>query len=132
MPAFGIKITTKTRGTIFDKAATRSAGRRMITAINKDVAESGVRRIRAHFVRVLQHPTGYLSSQVETALRGTRTIIWDQDIVYGPWIEGTSDRNMTTTFKGYHTFRIVQQRLEKDAPRIAQKHVDRYIREMNK
>lgn len=132
MPAFGIKMNVKTRGTIFNKVESKSARRRLITAINKDVAESGVRRIKMQFDRVLQNPTGHLRSQIEPALRGTHTIIWDQDIIYGPWIEGTSDRNSTTNFKGYHTFSIVYQRLEKDIPRIAQKHVDRYLREMNK
>lgn len=33
-------------------------------------------------------------------------------VVWGPWLEGTSKRNASTRFKGYHLFRDVRQQLQ--------------------
>src|SRR5688572_30770062 len=37
--------------------------------------------------------------------------VHDRDIVYGPWLEGTSERNRTTRFRGYAAFRKGMQRV---------------------
>jgi hypothetical protein len=58
--------------------------------------------------------------------------IHDSDVVYGPWLEGTSSRNKTTRFKGYQSFRKTQDWIEKtQARKILKKHVDRLTRRMN-
>jgi hypothetical protein len=41
-------------------------------------------------------------------------------VVYGPWLEGTSERNRSTRFKGYRLWRKTAQRLQDDAPKIAE------------
>lgn len=33
-------------------------------------------------------------------------------VVWGPWLEGTSKRNTSTRFKGYHLFRDVRRQLQ--------------------
>lgn len=48
-----------------------------------------------------------------------------------PWLEGTSKRNYTTRFKGYHTFRLVRGILDKRAQRVAEERLRKYLGEMN-
>lgn len=62
---------------------------------------------------------------------GHRGVIDDSQSVYGPWLEGISPRNVTTRFKGYHSFRQTGQWLEKEAPRIIVAQVDRLVRDLN-
>jgi hypothetical protein len=38
---------------------------------------------------------------------------------YGPWLEGTGSRNLTTRFHGYHGFRLAGQELDRAAQDIA-------------
>jgi len=68
--------------------------------------------VLAQLDRVLQHPTGYYESQIQISRQdlGTYTVT-DGNVIYGPWLEGVSSRNATTRFKGYHTFRIVKNRV---------------------
>lgn len=42
-------------------------------------------------------------------------------VAWSPWLEGTSQRNTTTGFKGYHLFRTTRAALDKSAPEIGQR-----------
>lgn len=61
----------------------------------------------------------------------------DEEIVttelasYGPWLDGSGSRNQTTRFKGYHSFRLAGQQLDRLAEGIAEDAIQPYIREMN-
>lgn len=55
----------------------------------------------------------------------------DGNVIYGPWLEGTSSRNQTTRFKGYSSFRRTAQYLNKEKGRVLLKHVEKAIKEMN-
>lgn len=61
----------------------------------------------------------------------------DEEIVttelasYGPWLEGTGSRNLTTRFKGHHSFRLAGQQLDGLAEGIAEDAIQPFIREMN-
>ena len=48
-------------------------------------------------------------------------------VTWGPWLEGTSKRNSSTRFKGYHLFRQTRQALQKLAPEIGQAELDKVI-----
>ncbi len=50
---------------------------------------------------------------------------------YSPWLEGTGSRNLTTRFKGYHSYRRAGQTLDGLAEGIAEDTIQPYIREMN-
>lgn len=131
MPAFRVNMRVEQKGAIFDAAATKAAAGRMVVEINESIAEEGVHRVRAQLRTVLQNPTGYYESRIAVERRQTYRGVWDQNVIYGPWLEGTGSRNRTTRFKGYHTFRKVKQRLDQDSRGIAQPAVDKYVREMN-
>jgi hypothetical protein len=46
--------------------------------------------------------------------------------VWWPWLEGTSKRNLSSRFKGYHTFRIVKNLLQRRAKRVGEEILQRY------
>lgn len=88
-------------------------------------AEDEVHRVLG---QVLRHPTGYYESRVRVERSSPdRFTITDGSVVYGPWLEGVSDRNRTTRFKGYSTFRRVAQRTEARADRTFQRILDRNV-----
>jgi hypothetical protein len=47
-----------------------------------------------------------------------------------PWLEGTSQRNATTQFRGYKTFRRTRMRLRKQATDHAQGLLNEYVERM--
>jgi hypothetical protein len=49
-------------------------------------------------------------------------------VVWAPWLEGTSKRNRSTKFKGYHPFSKTRQDLEdSEAQRIADETLEQYL-----
>jgi hypothetical protein len=40
-----------------------------------------------------------------------------------PWLEGTSERNRTTKFRGYHTFRKTRTRMDTVAADVLERHI---------
>jgi hypothetical protein len=51
--------------------------------------------------------------------------------VWWPWLEGTSKRNFTTRFKGYHVFRLAQNIVNKRARKLGEEELQKYLPEMN-
>ncbi|MGH3402671.1 MAG: hypothetical protein ACRDRJ_09215 [Streptosporangiaceae bacterium] len=47
-----------------------------------------------------------------------------------PWLEGTSKRNESTGFKGYHTFRRTRLRMRTQVTPFAQAQMEKYITQM--
>jgi len=131
MPTMRINVKTHLQGPIFNASHTKAAGKRMIVNINEAVAQEGVDMVRARLDTVLQHPTGYYRSRIAVLSRAVFRGIWDQNVVYGGWLEGVSSRNRTTRFKGYRTFRRVKQELDNRMDSIARPMVAKYVREMS-
>jgi hypothetical protein len=74
---------------------------------------------------------GYYASQVhaEAAPDGYR--VTDSGVIYGPWLEGESERNMAYRFPGYHAFRKICDEMERDADTIAEEIIPPYLERMN-
>jgi hypothetical protein len=123
-----VNITQK--GTIFDAASSKAAARRAVIDINEALAQEGVDRVRRRLGQVLQNPTGYYQSKIQVERRQIYRGFSDGGVVYGGWLEGLSTRNRTTRFKGYQTFRIIKQELEREKINIAEPHVARMVREL--
>ena len=120
-----------THGPLFDGRA-EAIMERYASAARDDIAQAGVDRIHVRLSEVLRRNTGFYEAHIHTERQIDDLIITDTPIVYGPWLEGVSSRNITTRFKGYHTFRVVSQQLEMDAGDIAQHTLDKgYIEELN-
>ena len=47
-----------------------------------------------------------------------------------PWLEGTSKRNQSTGFKGYHSFRRTRLRMRKQVTPFAQARLEEYLARM--
>jgi hypothetical protein len=105
---------------------------RLSDEISDEVAQEGFNRVHIELGHVLKHPTGYYESKVATdrVSTGIHTVT-DGDVIYGPWLEGTSSRNLTTRFKGYTTFRRITQKLDADVPHIAAGPLARALRELS-
>lgn len=78
---------------------------------------------------VLVNPTGYYESQiVADPVAPDIYSINDSGVIYGPWLEGIGSRNAPVTkFPGYHTFRIVRNRMAQKAGAIAEAAIARQM-----
>jgi hypothetical protein len=85
---------------------------------------------------------GYYQSVIHKLDAGDSVLIHDTPCVYGPWLEGVGSKNpivwpgrirrgLGGRFEGYHTFRVIAQRLRLIAVDIAYSELPPYIEEMN-
>lgn len=117
-------------GPFFDFRA-RRAVKRALQESQHDIAGRGVDLVLLRLGTVLREPTGYYESEIQTERVGGEIAVTDGDVIYGPWLEGVGSRNRTTRFKGYFTFRLVHQQLEREAGGITERVFVKYTREMN-
>lgn len=98
-----------------------------------EIAKEGRGDLGVQFIKVFKEPTGYYESQVEAARQpGPVVLIHDNDVIYGPWLEGTGSRNYPVTrFRGYRSFEIVAGELQRKAVPIAERHLPRFLARMN-
>lgn len=77
--------------------------------------------------KVLQNPTGYYASQIRRDRVSVESYrVHDGGVIYGPWLEGTGSRNAPVTkFGGYHTFRIVGNRMAQKGHEITEAWISR-------
>jgi hypothetical protein len=79
----------------------------------------------------IQFPTPYYETQVNIAADGLALVVNDRDIIYGPWLEGTSSRNRSTRFKGYASFRRAADNLRRKLPDLLAPVARRWAARMN-
>lgn len=89
----------------------------------REAAEIGTDWIDERLNQVLRTQTPYYRLQIEAHQVPHGWAITDGGVVYGPWLEGVSRRNMSSRFKGYHTFRYARQRLAEKAHLFVERHV---------
>ncbi|MEA2000580.1 MAG: hypothetical protein U9N84_01635 [Actinomycetota bacterium] len=84
-------------------------------------------------------PTGEWARSIKTRQSRAATgrfqsgwAVHDSGIIYGPWLEGVSPRNATTSFKGYSMFRKVAQEIERKAPQMLAPQIRRMVKELNR
>lgn len=114
------------KGPVFDGSAARIM-RAVNDEVEDDIATEGVNVVRSELGHLLDNPTGYYESRIQTDRARGGTVVNDGGVIYGPWLEGTSSRNKSTRFKGYRAFRLAGQRLNQQAPEIAARTVQRHI-----
>lgn len=131
MPAFRVNAKVTQKGAVFAASDTKARAARMIIGINEAIAVEGVNLVLQRLSQVLRNPTGFYESRIAIERRQTYRGVWDQNVIYGPWLEGTSARNATTRFKGYATFRKTKQLLDSRKEQIAQPMVNKFIADMN-
>ena len=135
-------VNIKVKGPLFDR---NNVGlpRRTIAKLVARVVEEG----DLHLARMLRpRPAGVFKSKAQagkayskgnyrrgivTTTKGLRGLITDS-AEYGPWLEGTSSRNQSTRFKGYHSFRKTTEWFNrKRVPWLVNREIDKMVRKLN-
>jgi hypothetical protein len=122
-------------GPLFDGIADAAAAD-FAKELVHEVAEIGVAWIKteAHGFDRSGRNTGAAADGVMLTGSGTSYVI-SGGIRKGeyswPWLEGTSQRNVGSSFKGYKTFRRTRLRMRKQVSPYAQLLIHRYIARMN-
>lgn len=101
-------------------------GRQVSQAIRdtqEDLAQEGVDLVHRRLSEVLREPTGYYEAHINIERQQDDVLVTDSDVIYGPWLEGTSSRNATTRFRGYSTFRLVTQELEARSQAVLERNL---------
>lgn len=100
-----------------------------IREIVGDVAEEAQRDVEALGWSQWREPTGfYASNMLVDRVSDEAARVHDNEVIYGPWLEGVSERNRTTRFKGYATFRQTAQQVDAKADAIGLRALKRYLR----
>jgi hypothetical protein len=131
--------TSKIRvsGPLFDGQA-GDAVREYLAAVTTEIAEIGRDWIRleaggGRMDKSGRGGTGAAAGGVTLSARDGAQVIAggiSEGEYAWPWLEGTSRRNTTTGFKGYHTFRRTRLRLRKQAAPYAQERLAAFLPRM--
>lgn|SRR6266540_608761 len=97
------------------------------------LGDAGVEQVRLRVGRRASHPSGAFAAAVTVKdFKKGKTIMADYpQVLYGPWLEGTSTRNATTRFKGYKLFRLTKNWLRKNMMPIIQERFEQAVAELN-
>lgn len=123
-------VTLDTSGPVFDGRAEQAVDDFVNEAV-WEITKEGRGDLGVRFIKVFREPTGNYESHVEAQHLDNHGWIHDNMIVYGPWLEGVGSRNFPVTrFRGYRSFRIVAQELQRKAVAIAERHIEPFLRRM--
>lgn len=103
--------------------------------VEHDVAQQAMADWHLNLDRSLRHPTGFYESHLTMRTSPSAaggTIVTDQGVIYGHWLEGDGSRNSPETrFPGYWSARRATQSVAAKAPDVAVHAVDRFCRRVN-
>jgi hypothetical protein len=122
----GLHLEVSIVGPVFDGMA-QAAMASMIDEMQYHVAAQGLANVQMLLDRSIQHPTPYYETQVTVQRLADDWVVHDRGIVYGPWLEGTSRRNATTRFRGYHSFRRATEQLRGRIPQLIAPILNRWL-----
>jgi hypothetical protein len=123
-------IEVETSGPLFDGDPDKILDDFVADAV-LHVAQQGLAEWHTLLDSSLQHPTGHYESQLMVdVLAPDIAVVDDDQMIYGPWLEGTGSRNATTQFKGYAAARRAAQALEARVPQVLAPDVARLIRRL--
>ena len=127
----GPGVTIRTRGPLFTKGAgpVREAGKKIVA----DLVERGEREVKLQ----LRPGHGLITGNYRRSINGEivrdlNGIVHDNNVVYGPWLEGVSSRNDRTRFKGYRMFRNARQTLQRIAKGVMNRRIAEAVRSLGR
>lgn len=123
-----MSITVRMSGPLFDGRAARAMQDACDDA-REDIAEYAEERVLADATGHFRQSTGYYASRITTTrVSGEVSLVHDQGVVYGPWLEGVGSRNSPVTrFPGYGHWRRTKQAAQTAAPGLAERAVRRHL-----
>jgi hypothetical protein len=122
--------TVRLDGTLFDGSAPAEVDRWLEEA-RHEIGQQAYADVMTILNASIKRPTPYYETQIVHERVGATNVVHDRGIVYGPWLEGVSERNRTTRFKGYAAFRRATQQVERGLDRVLTPLVDRLTRRLS-
>ena len=142
MPTLDFSIAS--RGPLFDRQKSKNRVNKVSKAFIQRMVELGEQRIdqqlrprpmgvylSAQEARPTQATEGNYRRNISGKVRGLLGTIDDGKVVYGPWLEGTSNRNAATQFKGYAVFRKTKDWMQKQVGSQRKEFERQYARKLN-
>jgi len=126
---FKIEIRPEVTGPISDGRADRAL-QDWAEATAKALGDEGVKLLAEFPMNKTGRARGGFQANLKVLQDGPEARIpapMVKGVTWGPWLEGTSSRNSSTRFKGYHLFRKTRQELDKRAPEIGQRELDKIL-----
>ncbi len=123
---FRVEIT----GPLFDGTGQRALNEarrvmslKVATAAQRHIQTIGKRAFRYEF----KPATHYYENNITVDRIADGALVHANAVVYGAWIEGTSSRNQTSRFKGYHLFRKAAQETQRRLGQILSPEEQRLV-----
>ena len=120
-------------GPLFDGEAS-AAVTQWLQVTREDLGDKGADMLRAFPMDKTGRAHGGFQANIRVMNRGAMVVIPGPKIsgvTWSPWLEGTSRRNDSTGFKGYHLFRKTSAKLRRIAKALAQQKLgEGYIQRM--
>ncbi len=114
-------------GPLFDGTAA-ALSRQMTDEVEQEIALAAGVRVIDELNRVMKHPTGHYVSQIDVEPYAGGYRVWDQGVVYGPWLAGRGSRNRPRPgFPGYRHWRRTSEYVRARAPEITRRVVNRWL-----
>lgn len=98
-----------------------------LDGVQRDLAQMGVNKLQSFEMDRTGRGTGHYQSELVTSRLANSDILLHDPVVYGPWLEGVSERNRSTRFKGYRLWRKTQQLLNQEATAVAEERLPELI-----
>ena len=132
-----LEVYMTREGPLFDGRA-NAAVKEWLDATKMEVAEIGADWIRIAAMgmdRSGRGGTGRAAEAVRVSRFGPFNDVrifggMERGQVWWPWLEGDSQRNRSSRFKGYHTFRLTRLRLRRYVTPVAQQRLAEFIERM--
>lgn len=126
-----MSITVDFQGPLFDGRAERAMQDACDDA-REDIAASAEERVLMGTSASFKTRTPYYETRITTTRVSSEvSLVHDQGVIYGPWLEGVGSRNRPRPgFPGYGHWRKAKQAIGARAPQIAEAAVRRHLPEM--
>ena len=129
MGNFAVQVHVQPLGPLADGSAPATV-HAWADEVKRDIAAEGVNRLRGFQMNKSGRATGRYQSELQTSNLAYNDIRISDPVVYGPWLEGSSNRNRSTRFKGYKLWRKTAQVLLDDAGKIAEKRMPELVKRL--
>jgi hypothetical protein len=120
-------VSTRVDGPLVDGRARRALNA-YVDHLERDLADTGRGILLDELDRVLKTQTPYYTTRIDVI---DGTTIWDNRVVYGPWLAGVGSRNYPATkFKGYDHWPVTRDKLNARKRGIGERLLRRYTGRM--
>jgi hypothetical protein len=117
-------------GPMFDGSAVGMA-QQMTDEIEQEVALAAGVKLIDYATVSFKNPTGHYVSMIDVEPFSGGYRVWDQGVVYGPWLAGRGSRNFPVTrFRGYRHWRRTSEWVRARWPEISRRVVNRWLPRM--